>query len=236
VQVLPSVRLTANLNAVVRFQTSVAEAAAAVVGTDVAHHVVDPEGLVGLDPSAATPLADALGAIAAHELQMWLLALPVPGALGPVRGPAALNRAALEAGQVVLASGGGLGLVPHVVGRGVQWRVHRAEPPAAPPSSYEAERALSEAVLAAAATLSRLDVAAGSRPSDVAVELAPGYSPRQRLAADRAARLLNACDHALESDGSAVSSHEAGVRASELRALRRAAGDALCAAASWMVR
>ena len=42
-QVLPSVRMTANLNAVVRFQTSVAEAAAAVVGRDVAHHVVDSD-------------------------------------------------------------------------------------------------------------------------------------------------------------------------------------------------
>lgn len=235
-QVLPSVRLTANLNAVVRFHTSVTDAAAAVVDGDVAHHVLDPEGLVGLDPLAATPLADALGTIAATELEMWVLALPAPGSPGPLRGPAALNRAALEAGQVVLASGGRIGLVPHLVGRGVQWRVHRAETPAAPPSSYEAERALSEAVLAAAATLSRLDVAAGARPADVAVELAAGYSPRQRLAADRAARLLNACDRALESDGAAVSSHEAGVRARELRALRTAAGDALCAAASWMVR
>jgi hypothetical protein len=191
VQVLPSVRMTANLNAVVRFQTSVAEAAAAVAGPDVAHHVVDPGGLVGLDPLRATPLADALGAVAAQELELWVLALPVPGSPGPLRGPAELNQAALEAGQVVLAGSGGLALVPHLVGAGVQWRVHRAERPAAPPSSYEAERA---------------------------------------------ARLLQACDHALDHDGSAISSYEAEVRARELRRLRTAAGDALCAATSWMVR
>jgi len=228
--------MTANLNAVARFQVSVPEAAAAVAGRDTAHHVVDPDGLLGLDPLAATPLATALGAIAASEPEMWVLALPVPGALGPLRGPAELNGAALAVGEAVLAGSGGLALVPHVVGRGVQWRVHRAARPSAPLSSYEAERALSEAVLSAAETLARLDVAGGTWPADAGAELAPGYSPRQRLAADRAARLLAACDHALGNDGSAVSSFEAEVRARELRRLRTAAGDALCAAASWMVR
>ena len=234
-QSLPSLRMTANLNAVVRFQVSVTEAAAAVVGDDVAHHVVDPEGVLDLDPLRATPLDAVLGTIAARDPELWVLALPVPGALGPLRGPAALNRAALEVGEAVLAgTGGGLGLVPHTVGRGVQWRLYRAERPASPPSSYDAERALSEAVLDAGATLSRLDVAGGARPADVRAELAPGYSPRQRVAADRAARLLHACDHALSTDGTAISSHEAEVRARELRRLRSAAGAALCAAASWM--
>jgi len=234
VQSLPSLRMTANLNAVVRFQVSVAEAAEAVIGSDVAHHVVDPEGLLGLDPLRATPLADALGLIAAQDPELWVLALPVPGALGPLRGPAELNRAAVEAGQAVLAGTGGVGLVPHPVGRGVQWRVHRAERPFSPPTSYEAERALSEAVLRAADALARLDVAGGSRPGMVAAVLAPGYSTRQRVAADRAARLLTACDSALASDGTALSSYEAEARARELRRLRSAAGDALCAAASWI--
>jgi hypothetical protein len=236
VQSLPSLRMTANLNAVVRFQVSVAEAAVAVVGADVAHHVVDPDGLLGLDPLRATPLEAALPVIAGQELEMWVLALPLPGSLGPLRGPAELNRSALDVGEAVLAGSGGLGLVPHIVGAGVQWRVHRAERPFAPPSSYEAERALSEAVLSAAETLARLDVAGGSRPKDVGAALAPGYSTRQRVAADRAARLLSACDHALDSDGTAITSYEAEARARELRRLRRAAGDALCAAASWLVR
>ncbi|SDS14162.1 hypothetical protein SAMN04488543_1158 [Friedmanniella luteola] len=235
-QSLPSLRLTAHLNAVLRFQVGVAEAAAAVVAGDVAHHVVDPEDLLGLDPLAATPLAAALGVIATREPEMWLLALPEPGALTPLRGPTPLNLAAVEVGEAVVAAGGGLALVPHAVGRGVQWRAHRAERPFAPPSSYDAERALGETVLSAAATLTRLGVAAGSRPKDGGAVLAPGYSPRQRVAADRAARLLVACDTALVDDGAAISAHEAEVRARELRRLRRAAADALCAAASWMQR
>ena len=234
-QSLPSLRMTANLNAVVRFQVSVAEAVVAVVGQDVAHHVVDPDGLLDLDPLRATPLDAVLGTIAACDPELWVLALPVPGALGPLRGPAALNRAALEVGEAVLAgTAGGLALVPHAVGRGVQWRVHRAERPSSPPSSYDAERTLSEAVLDAGAALARLDVAGGPRPADIRAELAPGYSPRQRVAADRAARLLQACDQALSTDGTAITSHEAELRARELRRLRNAAGDALCAAASWM--
>nr|WP_294693634.1 hypothetical protein [uncultured Friedmanniella sp.] len=235
-QSLPSLRLTAHLNAVLRFQVSVAEATAAVVADDVAHHVVDPDHLLGLDPLAATPLAAALPAIAAWEPEMWVLALPVPGALAPLRGPTELNRAALEVGEAVVAVGGGLALVPHAVGRGVQWRAFPAEHPFAPASSYDAERALSEAVLRAAEALTRLDVAAGTRPHADGAGLAPGYSPRQRVAADRAARLLLACDSALSSDGAALSAHEAGIRASELRRLRAAAADALCAAASWMQR
>ena len=233
-QSLPSLRLTAHLNAVLRFRIGVAEATAAVVADDVAHHVVDPDDLLGLDPLAATPLATALPVIATREPEMWLLALPVPGALAPLRGPAELNLAALDVGEAVVAVGGGLALVPHAVGRGVQWRAYRAERPFAPPSSYDAERALSETVLSAAETLTRLDVAAGSRPRDLGVALAPGYSPRQRVAADRAGRLLLACDSALGSDGAALSAHEAGIRARELRRLRVAAADALCAAASWM--
>lgn len=235
-QSLPSLRLTAYLNAVLRFQVGVAEASAAVMATDVAHHIVDPDGVLGLDPLAATPLAVALPVIAMREPESWVLALPVPGALAPLRGPSPLNLAAVDAGEAVVAAGGGVALVPHLVGRGVQWRAHRAERPFAPPSSYDAERALGETVLSAADTLSRLGVAAGSRPREGGATLAPGYSPRQRVAADRAARLLVACDAALADDGGAISVHEAEVRARELRRLRRAAADALCAAASWMQR
>lgn len=236
-QALPSLRLTVNLNAVLRFQVSVPQAVAAVVGPDVAHHVVDLEDLLGLDPLQATPLAAALPVLAAREHDHWVLGLPQPGSLGPLRGPAALNRAALATGEVVLAAGGGLALVPHPVGPGVQWRVHPAERPFSPLSPYDAERALSETVLSAAETLSRLDVAAGSRPrSATGATLAPGYSPRQQATADRAARLLLACEAALASDGAAITSYEAQVRAQELRRLHSAAADALCAAASWMNR
>jgi hypothetical protein len=197
--------------------------------------VVDPEDLLGIDSLNATPLVEALPVIAGREPEMWVLALPQPGAPGGLRGPVELNRAALAAGEAVVAGSGGIALVPHAVGRGVQWRVHPAERPFTPMTSYDAERALSETVLSAAATLARLEVAGGNRPeADPAADLAPGYSSRQRLAADRAARLLLACETALASDGGALSAYEVTVRAQELRRLHRAAADALCAAVSWM--
>ena len=50
------------------------------------------------------------------------------------------------------------------LGPAVQWRVFAAELPLAPASPYDAERALNEVIIAAAAALGRLDVAAGRRP------------------------------------------------------------------------
>ena len=123
--------------------------------------------------------------------------LPVPGSLGPLRVPAAFNRAALEHGEAVVASAAGLGLVPTRVGQAVQWRIFAAERPLAPSSPYEAERALNEVVIGAAATLSRLDVAAGSTDATECADAAPGYSTRQQTTVERAARLLAACDAAL---------------------------------------
>ena len=52
-------------------------------------------------------------------------------------------------------------------------------------------------------------------------------------AADRAARLLVACEAALTDDGASLSSYEAEVRARELRAVRDAARESLCAAVTW---
>lgn len=229
-----SLRLVVNLNAVLHSQLAAERAAAEVIGPDVAHHVVDPESLLGLDPFRATDLDDAFVRLLAAEPDRWLLVLPAPGALGPLRGPVELNTAALAAGEAAVAAGGGLALVPQRVGHAVQWRVHAAARPFAPPTLYEAERELSEAVLRAATTLTHLDVASGSRPSiDPGPALAPGYPPRARLAADRAARLLAACDEALTTDGAAITLHEAQVRSRELRVVRTAAGQALCAAAGW---
>ena len=86
-----------------------------------------------------------------------------------------------------------------------------------------------------AATLSRLDVAAGARPaSPSAAMLAPGYNTRQRATVERAARLLAACDAALLDDGASISSFEADRRASELRRVRAKAGEALGSAVSWL--
>jgi hypothetical protein len=232
---LPSVRMAANLNSMIRGQQSIEQAERAIVGCDVAHHVIDPDGALSLDPLEASTLDDALEALLTAECDGWFLALPVPGALAPLRGPAAFNLAALEQGEAVVASSAGLGLVPIRVGRAVQWRVFPAERPLAPSSPYDAERALNEVVIDAAATLSRLDIASGTRPElpDVA-QLAPGYSSRQRATVERATRLLAACDAALQHDGASISSFEADRRAQELRRVRAKAGDALGSAVSWL--
>jgi hypothetical protein len=227
--------MTANLNALAHGLTDLSRAAVGIRGADVAHHVLDPDGVLGLDPWAAAELADSLPELTRFQREGWILGLPTPGSLLPLRGPRALNEAAVQAGQVVLAAAGEVGLVPLLVGRAVQWRVFAAERPFAPATPYEAERALNEAVLGAAAVLAQLDLAAGSRPADPSgVRLAPGYSSRQVATANRTLYLLLACDTALADDGGSVSSYEAEVRSRTLRDVRAAASQALCAACSWV--
>ncbi len=229
-----SVRLVRQLNAMINDAVEPGRAATAVQGADVAHHLLDPDGVSGLDETRSTTLVDALPRLVALESQGWALALPVPGRLGILRGPAALNRAALDAGSAVVGLTGGAALVPVPVGPAVQWRLHPAERAAPPPTAYEAERALSEAVIHAGSALARLDAASGPRPVDL-VDLgpAPGSPPRQRAAADRAARLLAACEQALDHDGATLSSYEVATRRRELEVVREAAREALVAAVSW---
>src|SRR5918997_1976624 len=222
---LASVRMTANLNSLIRGQQGLEQAERAIIGADVAHHVLDPDGVLGLDPFQASSLDTALERLREVEPEGWFLCLPVPGSLAPLRGPAAFNSAALEHGEAVVASSAGVGLVPMRSGPAVQWRVFAAERPLAPTSPYDAERALNEVILTAAAALSQLDVAAGRRPAPaVGPVLAPGYSNRQRATAERAARLLAICDAALDDDGASISAFEADRRAGELRQVRALAG------------
>jgi hypothetical protein len=231
---LPALRLTVALNAMINTPLTVAEAVAVVQGDDVAHHVVDPDERLGLENDGAVSLTAALPVIAARESDMWVLALPVPGGAGTLRGPADLTADALAVGEVVVAGQAGLALVPHRIGPAVQWRVWPAEPPAPPPSPPEADGALSETVIAAAEALGRLEVAAGVRPSGpVRLATAPGLSTRQQARIDRALRLLEACTVALESDGASISAWEAEARLRELRRVRAAAAAALCATATW---
>lgn len=231
---LPALRLTVALNAMIATPLTVAAATGLVQAMDVGHHVVDPDELLGLDVAGAAPLAVALPAIAARESELWVLALPEPGAAGALRGPAPLTADALAVGEVVIASQARLGLVPHRVGPAVQWRVWPAEPPVPPTGPNEADRELSETVIAAAEVLGRLEVAAGVRPAGpVRVAAAPGLTTRQQARIDRALQLHEACTLALETDGSALSAWEAEARFRELRRVRAAAAAALCATASW---
>ncbi|MBA3529727.1 MAG: hypothetical protein H0T91_10550 [Propionibacteriaceae bacterium] len=234
-ELLPSLRMTANLNALVHDLIEVPQAAAAITADDVAHHVLDPESVLGLDPLTATDLETALASLKSAERDGWALGLPTPGQLRPLRGPRHFNEAALQAGEVVIATSAELGLVPFQVGRAVQWRLFPAKRPFAAASPYEAERALNEAILAAARALTDLDLAAGRRPPDTGgALLAPGYSARQVAMANRTLYLLLACDAALHDDGASLSSYEANARSRMLRTVRVAAGEALCATCSWI--
>lgn len=228
-----AVRMTAALNALGLGLMDEAAAARRVQGDDVAHHVVDAEALLGLDPLRATPLADAMGVLPRGR---WLLALPRPGAPGFLRGPVELTRCALEQGAAVIHAEGGRAVVPFPVGPAVQWRVLAAERPASPPTLYEAERTLNEAVLSVGVALNALAQPAGSRPSVRDGEsLGPAYQRRNSLAADKATRMLDAAAAGLAGEAELLSSHAVQQRFRALRALEAAAYDLLSAAASWPV-
>lgn len=234
---LPSVRLASHLNALQHAQISAEVASAAITAPEVAHHVIDQEQRLGLDPSSAHPLETVLAELRLVERDSWVLALPVPGALGALRGPRQVNEAAVEAGEAVIGVTAGIALVPWRVGPAVQWQVLAAERPLTTLTPYDAERSLNEMVLEAADTLTSLQIAAGTRPrGDTGLRLAPGYPSRQLATAERAARLLQACDVALADEGGAISAYEADQRARVLRRLRAAASDALCAAVSFPPR
>ncbi|MEZ0163562.1 hypothetical protein AB2L27_02135 [Kineococcus sp. LSe6-4] len=184
-----------------------------------------------------------------------LLALPVPGDPRGLPGPAAVNVAALGAGEcVVLEVGGGeqrWALVPEVVefgsvlepGAFVTWTVLEAAPRRAPDSSSvaESERELRAALSTATAALASLDVArwreeaadriAAVRDGALVADAVPAAtSPRAMRVLQTAARVLAIVDLATEDDGAAITSLEATSRAAALREVAAVARRALVAA------
>lgn len=237
--VLATVRLVSHLNAVRHGTVSPEVAARGIVGPDVAHHVVDEHGLLGLDPLRANELQPAITAALLLVQDDWLLCLPRPGRTYGVRGPGL--QAALDAGAAAVPGAGTLLLAPRLVGRAVQWTVHPADRGGPIPDAHEAERTLSETVLEAGRALSDLDLApagppgrrprAGRQPDPVG--LAPGYPARQATAVQRAWRLYDACERALDDEGGAISSFEMTSRREVLRRVHDASADALVAACTW---
>ncbi|MFW6598267.1 hypothetical protein ACQBAU_06915 [Propionibacteriaceae bacterium Y2011] len=235
--VLAAVRLTVWLNSACwagpdTVGTSPDVAARTIVAGDAAHHVVDRSGLLGLDPLYANELSAALSAAAAFEQAGWVLAIPRPGHLGPLRGPAETNQQVIAAGAGVLARTAGVALVPEVVGGAVQWTTLSASNPATSTTVSEGERAVAEAVLSATAELSALDVAGGDRPTAHTVRLPKPYEPRRQRALDRGLGLYTACTVALTDEGSAISSFETQRRRQVLTPLVGHAADLVCAVCS----
>ena len=207
-----------------------------------AHHVHDPDEVLGLfehDPLSSVPIRMALARIS-HDPRdipvLWGLLLPVPGQLAGLRGPAQVNRAALDAGAVVVCHQGsttmpaGTAWIPHPVGSAMQWTIVRGAAPLPPPTPADADPLLRSAVSATAAQLTDLGMVAGNR-SDVVAPHLTGHRPADQRLLDSAWTVMMACDAGRES--TMITAYGAQTRDTALRQLRNAASQAVTAATSW---
>lgn len=212
---------------------SIEVAARTVQAGDAAHHASSPDALLGLRPDGSSPLDEAMAAALRHDGSDWLLALPRPGKLGPLRGPAPLTRAALAAGAAVVPVAGGPAWVPTRVGPAIQWLLTSAERPFPPPSAAEQEHALTLAIRQATGVLAELGMVSGQRPESTGLLLPAAYPARQRHSADRALRLVEVCEAGLADESGLLHAHAVELRARTLRMLLNAALDSLEASCAW---
>lgn len=166
------------------------------------------------------------------------LALPRPGDLLGLGGPAELNAAAVDAGEAVI--GRGVALVPRHQGSALWWERYDAAPRQVPDLG-EADRALRAGTLTAADTLARLDVAHWQpQLADEFLDLArpdgltgPVGIPAAAVSlAGRAGRAMRIAELGLADEGGATGSTEMAARRDVLVALERTARRALVAACS----
>ena len=208
----------------------------AIVGDDAAH---DVSGLPGAPGSH--PLIVALGRLRGQGATGAGVALPVPGDPLGLAGPAAFNVEAVEAREGVVLEGADVGLVPHRTGAGVVWTCHPAVSRRQVPDVAEADQALRQALVAATATLARMDVARW-RPQvadelmglrrDVDLPVPATMAPRAVRLAGLAARCRTIVDLALEDEGGSITGAEADARRAALLPLDGAARRGLVAACS----
>jgi hypothetical protein len=159
------------------------------------------------------------------------VALPIAGDQLGLRGPAAFNTLALDAGEAVVLNGTGQGLVPVLDARTMLWQAGPAEP--APTLDRADEgRQLRQALVTTTAELARLDVASWQpeipdllmnvrhRPD---LSLPPGTTPAAAEDLERAVLCLEIVALALRDEGGAASSYEINERRRCLTDLDRAA-------------
>jgi hypothetical protein len=209
----------------------------AVVGDDAVH-------LLGGPDSAPEALITGLGALRARGADAVGAALPAEGDLVGLGGPGAFNSAALDAGEAALVLDAAAfvvtGLVPERVGAAVTWRPMPAERRQLPDVG-EADRELRAALLDAAETLARLEVARW-RPEvadrlmnlrhRLPVRTPPGVPPRCADLAARGLQALEIAELALEDDGGALTAYDAEARRAAIAPLSRAGRRAVVAASS----
>ena len=237
-------RLTCLLNELCAGRTTAPHAEAELLEMVAAHHVHDPEEVLGLsehDPLSSVPIRMALARIshAPHDSPVfWGLLLPAPGQLAGLRGPARVNHAALDAGAVIICHQGsaavpaGTAWIPQPVGSAMQWTIARAVAPLSPPTPADAAPLLRSAMTATASRLSDLGMVAGERPEAIAPHLT-GHRPSDQRLLDSAWTVLTACDAGLASAHQLITAHSAHTREAALRQLRNAASQAITAATSW---
>ncbi len=242
--VLRSGRFVAWGNAVLAGLVSPDTAAERIAGRDGSHRVLEWAG------SDEDTLTVALARLRTAGVTGLRLALPVPGDLLGLPGPAEFNVDALDAGEAVLLDGPQpWGLVPQVgdedpddcIGIAVRWQAFRVSAgPGDPTSLAEAERELAETMRAVTDALDALEVArwrpeAADRISAIRSGgngdlLAPGYPARAHRVLALAQRVAAIAELAADDDGAAFNVNGMAGRDAELRALARAARRAQLAA------
>jgi hypothetical protein len=214
-----------------------------VHGEDEPHEVIGVPGQTG--PGS---LASALAALRATGVRALRVALPRPGDPHGLAGPPEVNADAVAAGEAVLAAGFPTALIPDVRAFGppgdqghlVTWSWRDATPSPLAGSLADAERSLSEALLAASSTLAGLDVASWRpefsrllddiRSGHTGEPLPRAFPPAAQNLAARASRILAVVDAALTDEGATVTGAAAAARRDALVPLERTARHALVAA------
>ena len=166
------------------------------------------------------------------------LALPAPGDLVGLGGPASFNTAATDAGEAIVA--GAFGLVPEVDARTIVWRAYPAD---RAPWVDERESAAELKVALADVTRRLVDLDVAAWQPDIPdlllnlrhrapLPLPPGYDARRVETAERAVLCLDIIDLARSDDGGAVTAYEMQQRRAALDDLARATRRALVGACS----
>jgi len=207
----------------------------AVLGEDATHAV---SGLPGADGTET--LVGGLGRLRSMGATALGAAFPAEGDPVGLGGPPAFNAGSLDAGEAVVVSGAGVGLVPQRTGAAVIWTAYAAERRQLPDVG-EADRALRAALLESADALARLDVArwrpeVADRLMDLrhrdSVTAPDGVPARCVDLAARGMQAIGIVGLALEDDGGSLTSAEAQSRRAALVPLDRAGRRALVAACS----
>jgi hypothetical protein len=209
----------------------------------------EPDEVSGFGTRSRVPLVEALHGLRAAGAHAMGVALPQPGHPGELAGPPELTAAAVEAGEAAFAVGADYALVPRVQpfgppgdqGHFVTWVWHDANPIATRVSLSEADRQLSETLLATESALTDLDLPAWKpevaqllddlRSNASAAPLPRMFPAKAQTLAARSARILAIVGHALADDGGAVTSAAATARREAIRPLESAARTALAASA-----